>query len=149
MVSFEQCLFCVFAVWVKTKSSSFLCCTSGSCARVRCSIGTFFCTTRYTRLSCSKINLLSLLLFIFTSLFFFWLCVGCLLHYLRFFSLTVVIFSKKLLIKFYLRDNGDNYTDAGGICMRLLPQSNIAIDVVGTTSNSIWKNRVTLFINFG
>lgn len=82
-------------------------------------------------------------------MFFFLVMCGVFVALFALFLSNSCDISKKLLIKFYLRDNSDSYTDAGGICMRLLPQSNIAIDVVGTTSNSIWKNRVTLFINFG
>lgn len=53
--------------------------------------------------------------------------------------------SRKAWINFALRDNlvGFSYTNDDSV------QSNIAIDVVGTTSNSIWKKSVKLSINLG
>lgn len=57
----------------------------------------------------------------------------------------MVTISRKAWINFALRDNlvSFSYTNDDSV------QSNIAIDVVGTTSNSIWKKRVKLSINLG
>lgn len=57
----------------------------------------------------------------------------------------MVTISRKAWIKFALRDNLIGFSNTNDDSV----QSNIAIDVVGTTSNSIWKKRVKLSINLG